>query len=214
MRWKTRCALPTLVAAGLQACGQGLRRRRIRLWRKSPAATSRCGQRRSWGRRRATQGGVYWRPDRAEVPVLHRDDEQERVSRKESAMKLSDQRIITFLSKSPIKSFSAMLDTLRYLDGQWIWEDLEYELFNVALGDNPEEKVHVRVPAVRGITASALFAFAWHAKASHLIRRRPRKMRSSQPDEPQEIIVLYELTPAGKEMIKVLEAIQTTRNAL
>lgn len=127
-------------------------------------------------------------------------------------MRLSDQRIIQFLAKSPLKSISGMLDVLRYLDGKWIWEDLEYELFNEALGDNPEEKVRIRVPELGGITANALLAFTWYAKAApaHLVRRRGRKMWSLR-GEPEEIAAFYELTPAGEEMIKILESIQAVR---
>jgi len=117
-------------------------------------------------------------------------------------MTLSDERIIEFLSKSPVKSFRAMLDVLRYLDGNWIWEDLEYELFDNALDDNSNGG-KIRVPAIRGIAANALLDFAWRALDFHMIRRRPRKVTyESLP----EIIVFYELMPAGKHMIKILEA--------
>jgi hypothetical protein len=124
---------------------------------------------------------------------------------------LTDRRVIEFLSKSPLKSFAAMLDTLRYLDGKWVWEDVEYELFDEPLGSNRERKVRIRVPEVRGITANALLAFTWHAKASHLIRRRPRKIRDPRA-EPDEIVVFYALTPAGRQMIKLLQAIETARS--
>jgi hypothetical protein len=123
---------------------------------------------------------------------------------------LTDRRVIEFLSKSPLKSFAAMLDTLRYLDGKWIWEDVEYELFDEPLGANRERKVRIRVPEVQGITANALLAFTWHAKASHLVRRRPRKIRDPRA-EPDEIVVFYALTPAGKQMIELLRAIETAR---
>jgi hypothetical protein len=71
-------------------------------------------------------------------------------------MKLSDERVIEFLWKSPLKSFPAMLDTLRYLNGNWTSEDLEYELFDHALGDNLEDKVKIMVPSIRG-TARMLY---------------------------------------------------------
>ena len=121
-------------------------------------------------------------------------------------MKLTDERIIEFLWKSPVRNFEAIRDTLRYLDGQWIEEDLEYELFNEALGDNPDEKVSIRVPNIGGITANALFALTWHAKAFHLLRRRVREMRDTMA-EPDALIVFYELTPAGKEVLRLLEVI-------
>jgi hypothetical protein len=116
-------------------------------------------------------------------------------------MNLSDERIIEFLSKSPLKSFGAMLDVLRYLDGNWIWKDLEYELFDNALDDGQDGE-KIRVPTMRGIAANALLAFTRHAFDFHMIRRRPRTIRS---ESHPEIIVFYELMPAGKHMIKILE---------
>jgi hypothetical protein len=124
-------------------------------------------------------------------------------------MTSSDERIIEFLFKSPVKSFSAMLDVLRYLDGNWIWEDLEYELFDNALRDGPDGR-KIRVPAIRGITANALLAFTWHACDFHMIRRRTRTV----PSEGQpEIIVFYQLMPAGKHMIRVLEAVAAVESS-
>jgi hypothetical protein len=99
-----------------------------------------------------------------------------------------------------------MLDALRYLDGAWTWEELEYELFDDALGDNQQQQVKIRVPRIRGVAANTLFAFTRHAATFHIIRRRPRTMRDER-GQPDEVIVFYELTPAGKSMIKVLEAI-------
>ena len=96
-----------------------------------------------------------------------------------------------------------MLDGLRYLDGNWIHGDSEGELFDWALGDNPSEKITVRIPPVGGIAANALLAFMWHAKSFNVIRRRPRKVQDS--DEPEEIIVFYELTPSGSYILKLLE---------
>lgn len=125
-------------------------------------------------------------------------------------MTLSDERIIEFLSKSPVKSFCAMLDVLRYLDGNWIWEDLEYELFDNALDDNPDDGEKIRVPSIRGIAANALLDFAWHALDFHMIRRRPRTVLS---DSQPEIIVFYELMPAGRHMIKLLEAITAVESS-
>lgn len=118
-------------------------------------------------------------------------------------MKLTDEKVIEFLWKSPLKSFRAMLDGLRYLDGNWIHGDSEGELFDWALGDNPSEKITVRIPPVGGIAANALLAFMWHAKSFNVIRRRPRKVQDS--DEPEEIIVFYELTPSGSYILKLLE---------
>lgn len=122
-------------------------------------------------------------------------------------MNVSDKRIIQFLAKSHLCSFSAMLDVLRYLDRKWIWEDLEYELFNGALGDNEEKKIAIRIPKIRGMTADVLFAFTRHAKGMHMIRRRSRKMRHLN-NGSDELVAFYELTPAGHKIIKILEAIE------
>jgi hypothetical protein len=121
-------------------------------------------------------------------------------------MKLSDEKIIEFFWKSPVKSFAAMLDAFRYLDGNWIHGEAEYELFDEPLGDNPEQKTRIRVPDIGGIPANALLAFAWHSFAFNLIRRRPRTMRKSD-GEPEEIIVFYELTPSGGYVLKLLEVL-------
>jgi hypothetical protein len=121
-------------------------------------------------------------------------------------MKLTDERLIEFFWKSPVKSFAAMLDALRYLDDKWMQEEAEYELFDEALGDNATEKVTVRVPQIRGIAAKALFAFAHHAQMFNLIRRRPKTM-AAQLGGPEEIIVFYEVTPSGSYVVKVLEVL-------
>jgi len=128
-------------------------------------------------------------------------------------VKLTDGKIIEFLWKSPVKSFKTIRDTLQYLDGQWIDEDLEYELFNEALGDNPDEKVSVQVPNIGGITANALLALTWHAKAFHLLRRRVREIRDNS-SQSEELIAFYELTPAGKEVLKLLEGIIQIKNGI
>jgi hypothetical protein len=127
-----------------------------------------------------------------------------RVNFGEHEMKLSDARVIEFLSKSPLKSFPAMLDVLRYMDGKWMWEDLEYELFDDVLGG--EERVKIRVPSIRGIAANALLAFAWHAIAFDVLRRR-LKRPTPMHNQPEEIIAFYELTPSGGYMVKILEVL-------
>src|SRR5258708_23016947 len=109
-------------------------------------------------------------------------------------MKLTDEKVIEFLWKSAVKSCAAMLDAFRYLDGNWIQEEVEYELFDEALGDNRDQKIKIRVPNVGGITANALLAFAQHAFEFNMIRRRPRAFQKFE-GEPEEIIVFYELTP-------------------
>jgi hypothetical protein len=121
-------------------------------------------------------------------------------------MKLSDEKLIEFLWKSPVKSFAAMLDALRYLDGKWMQEEAEYELFDEAMGDNATETVKVRVPQIRGIAANALLAFGHHAQTFNLIRRRPRAV-TARPGEPEEMIVFYEMTPSGSYVVKVLEVL-------
>jgi len=93
-------------------------------------------------------------------------------------MTVSDQRIIEFFCKSPIKSFATMVDVLRYLQGgQAIRADIEYELFDWALGDNPRNKVYIRVPEIRGIPITA------------------NSLSSADPDD--ELTVFYDLTPTG-----------------
>lgn len=125
---------------------------------------------------------------------------------------LSDERIIEFFSKSPVKSFAAILDTLRYLDGNSISQDLEYELFDDALGDDESQKQQVRVPAMHGVSANALLALTQHAVAFDLIRRRTRNMRNAGL-EPEEIMVFYEVTPSGKYAMQLLEAIDGIANS-
>jgi hypothetical protein len=105
-----------------------------------------------------------------------------------------------------VKSFPAMFDALRYLDGNLAWEDLRYEIFDDALGDNLEGKVKIWVPSIRGIAANALLAFAWYATAFDVVRRRPRTMHKSEK-EPEELIVFYGLTPSGEYMVKLLEVL-------
>lgn len=121
-------------------------------------------------------------------------------------MRVSDERVIEFLSKSPLKSFRAMLDAVRYLDGNWTHGESEEELFDCALGDNPEEKIKIRIPAIGGIPANALLAFMWHAKSFNVIRRRPRQFNDSK-ERPEELIVFYELTPSGGYILRVLEVL-------
>ena len=119
-------------------------------------------------------------------------------------MKLSDEKLIEFLWKSSLKSFPAMLDALRYLDGKWVQEEAEYELFDQATGDNPTETIQIRVPQIPGIPANALLAFVIHAQAFNMIRRRAISM-AEQLGSPEEIGVFYELTPSGSYVVKVLE---------
>ncbi len=73
-------------------------------------------------------------------------------------MKLSDEKVMEFLSKSPLKTFPAMLDALRHLEDNSINADAEYELFNEPLGDNEQAERTIRMPEVGGITANALLA--------------------------------------------------------
>ena len=119
-------------------------------------------------------------------------------------MKLSDEQLTEFLWKSSLKSFPAMLDALRYLDGTWVHEEAKYELFDDTTGDNPTETIQIRVPQIPGIPANALPAFVIHAQAFNLIRRGPKRM-AAQLGSPEEIGVFYELTPSGSYVVKVLE---------
>lgn len=123
-------------------------------------------------------------------------------------MKLSDEKVVEFLAKSPLKTFTAMLDTLRYLDSLQdtsVSAECEYELFNEPLGDNRTGEVSIRVPKIGGTTTAALFVFLDHAQKFDLVRRRPKLLERTSP-EP-EMRVLYQLTPSGSYIIKVLEAL-------
>lgn len=128
-------------------------------------------------------------------------------------MKLSDRKIIEFLGKSPVKTFEATLDTLRYLDGQWIWHELEYELFHDVLGDNPDEKISIRVPNIKGIPGNSLLKLTRHLCEFHLIRRRVRDVLDPT-DQSRELIVFFEVTPTGKELLKLLEAIEEAKEKI
>jgi hypothetical protein len=122
-------------------------------------------------------------------------------------MKLSDETIINFLSRSPLKSFAAMLDALHYLDGVSIPCDVEFELFNRAIGNNAEGHPKVSVPRIRGIPANLLLAFAEHAHCSNVVRKRPPAVLSK---EPEELKLLYELTPSGRYVVKILAVLTDT----
>jgi hypothetical protein len=119
-------------------------------------------------------------------------------------MQLSDEKLIEFLWKSSLKSFPAMLDALRYLDGKWVQEEAKYELSDDTTGDKPTDTIQIRVPQIRGIPADALLAFVIHAQAFNLIRRTAKSM-AEQLGSPEEIGVFYELTPSGSYVVKVLE---------
>lgn len=125
-------------------------------------------------------------------------------------MRLSDERLIKFLAKSPLRNFSEILDALLYLDEDWFYKDTEYELFDSALGDNPTGKAKISVPQVGGITAHALFAFLGHACAFHILRRRPRTIRDRR-GRGEERLVFYHLTPAGRELVSILKAVLRQR---
>jgi hypothetical protein len=120
-------------------------------------------------------------------------------------MKLSDEKVIEFLWKSPLRSFPAMLDAFRYLDGTSISAEAEYELFDEPLGDNKEGKVSIRVPEIRGIAANSLLAFTRHAQDFNLVRRRPRVVEQSGPES--EMRVFYQLTPSGSYLVEVLQVL-------
>jgi hypothetical protein len=128
-------------------------------------------------------------------------------------MKLSDEKVIEFLWKSPVKVFATMLDVLRYVEGKFIHADIEYELLDDPLGDNADEKVTIRVPRLRGIPANPLLKFVGHAVGFGLIRRRTSVLKPTPSqrriiyEEPPEMMVRYELTPSGSYMLKVLEVL-------
>lgn len=121
-------------------------------------------------------------------------------------MKLSDEKVVEFLSGSPLKSFAAMLDALRYLDGVSIPHDAEVELPDEALGNDAEEKPKLSVPEIRGIPANELLAFAEYAHSVEIVERRARTELDNKA--PQDIrVVFYELTASGRYVVKILEAL-------
>ena len=119
-------------------------------------------------------------------------------------MKLSDEKVIEFLSSSPLKSFAGMLDALRYVDDVPVPYESESELVDDALGDDVEEEPKVRVPEIRGIPPIALLAFIEHAHSFGVLKRRARMPLDRAP---QKISLLYELTPSGRYLVKILEAL-------
>jgi hypothetical protein len=120
-------------------------------------------------------------------------------------MKLSDEKVIEFLWKSPLKSFAAMVDALRYLDGTFVPGDVEYELFDGSLGDKDKGKIAIRVPEIRGMTANALLAFTGHAQDFNLVRRRHKTAERLASES--ELRVFYELTRSGYYVRKILEVL-------
>ena len=119
-------------------------------------------------------------------------------------MKLSDEKVIEFLSGSPLKSFTGMLDALRYMDDVPVPYESESELVDEALSDDVEGQPKVRVPEIRGIPPIALLAFVEHAHSFEVLKRHPRMPLDKAP---QKISLLYELTPSGRYVIKILEAL-------
>ncbi len=128
---------------------------------------------------------------------------------------LSDARVIDFLSKSPVKNFDTILDVLNYLDGQRIEEEVEYELFDWALGDNEQQKVSIRVPNVGGITSTPLHILTRLLQVFHFIRRRVRATQPplDGPDGP-ELIAFYELTNSGRKLRHLLMQIDVGKQLL
>jgi hypothetical protein len=119
-------------------------------------------------------------------------------------MKLSDERVIEFLYESPLKSFAGILDALRYVDDVPVPYESETELVDDALGDEVEQEPKVRVPEIRGIPPIALLAFIEHSHSFGVLKRHPRMPLDKAS---QKISSLYELTPSGRYVIKILEAL-------
>jgi len=114
-------------------------------------------------------------------------------------VKLSDQKVMEFFWKSPIRSFSAMLDFLRFLDERALPEELEYELFD-----------GIRVPGIGGDSAAVIWRFTKHAEKSGVVRRRARRTKSPLAEEVI-LVAVYEITAAGRLIMKLLEAIQAAK---
>jgi hypothetical protein len=121
-------------------------------------------------------------------------------------MKLSDEKVIEFLARSPIRSFQSMLDSLRYLEGFSIEAESEFELFDWGLGDNPTERIEIMIPTNRGIPANALFAFMQHAQSFNVVSRRSRMIRG-MANSPERLRLFYGLTPSGGYIVKILEVL-------
>jgi hypothetical protein len=123
--------------------------------------------------------------------------------------------MIEFFWRSPIKSFATMLDVFRYLEnGRTVPADIEHELFDHALGDNDQSRVYIRATEVGGIriTANSLFMLTEHLKKYHFVRRRPHKTRGPYTDPDEQFVVAYDLTPSGKNVLRVLEGIERGRS--
>src|ERR1700745_1364679 len=97
-----------------------------------------------------------------------------------------------------------MLDALRYVDDVPVPCGSESELVDDALGDDVKEQPQVRVPEIRGIPPIALLAFVAHAHSFEVLKRHPR---IGLDKAPQKISLLYELTPSGRYVLKILEAL-------
>ncbi len=95
---------------------------------------------------------------------------------------------------------------LNYLDGNWIPEEIEYELFDWALGDNEQNKFAINVPNIRGITANMLHRLTRTLQDFNFIRRREREMSSPLDDSnTPEVIVFYKLTNTGRKLRDLLK---------
>ena len=114
-------------------------------------------------------------------------------------MKLNDRKVIEFFSKSPVKSFSAMLDILKFLHDRALPEEVEFEMFD-----------GIRVPGIGGDSAAMVWRFTSHARRFGVVRRRVRRTISPLAKEC-ELIAAYEITPVGNSVLKLLEAIVKTK---
>ena len=121
---------------------------------------------------------------------------------------LSDARIIEILAKSPVKSFNVLLDVLNYIDGQCILEDIEYEMFDWALGDNEQNATTIKVHNISGMPAIMLHKLTRTLQHFNLVRRRVRRTES-QFNEPDglDIIAVYQLTNSGRKFRELLQCI-------
>ena len=124
-------------------------------------------------------------------------------------------RVIQAVAGAIVLTTCINLDVLSYLDGKWIQEDIEYELFNWVLGDNENEKVFIRVPNVGGITSTPLFWLTRVLQDFHFVRRRVRATPSplDGPDGP-ELVAFYEVTNSGKKLRHLLMQIDVGKQLL
>lgn len=111
----------------------------------------------------------------------------------------TDRKIIEFLEKSPLRSFSAMRDALRFWDDRVIPEVMAHEVLD-----------DVRLVGIRGDDSRAMWGFEGHAREFGYLRRRVRRTKSPLSEDVEEVME-WGLTQSGSHLLKLLEVIAKTR---